>query len=96
MSAKAVVSVIGNDSIDRQESEEFIVRFGDPPEKTAGGVGKKVRTFSEGLIELDGRESVSAIAENPTGMTADSKGFVLLADVGRPAAQEFSGLFVQP
>ena len=78
VSAKAVVSVIGNDSIDRQESEEFIVRFGDPPEKTAGGVGKKVRTFSEGLIELDGRESVSAIAENPTGMTADSKGFVLL------------------
>ena len=78
VSAKAVVSVIGNDSIDQQESEEFIVRFGDPPEKTAGGVGKKVRTFSEGLIELDGRESVSAIAENPTGMTADSKGFVLL------------------
>lgn len=77
VSAKAVVSV-GNDSIDRQESEEFIVRFGDPPEKTAGGVGKKVRTFSEGLIELDGRESVSAIAENPTDMTADSKGFVLL------------------
>ena len=78
VSAKAVVSVIGNDSIDQQESEEFIVRFGDPPEKTAGGVGKKVRTFSEGLIELDGRESVSAIAENPGGMTADSKGFVLL------------------
>ena len=78
VSAKVVVSVVGNESVAPQESEEFIVRFGDPPEKTAGGVGKKVRTFSEGLIELDERDSVSAIAENPVGMTADSKGFVLL------------------
>ena len=78
VSAKAVVSVIGNESIAPQESEEFTIRFGDPPERTAGGVGKKVRTFSEGLIELDGRGSVSAIAENRTGLTVDSKGFVLL------------------
>ena len=78
VSAKVVVSVIGNDAIERQESEEFIIRFGQPPESTAGGIGKKVRTFSEGLVELDDREAVSAVAASPIGLTADSKDFVLL------------------
>ena len=54
ISAKVIVSVVGSDSVERQESEEFVVRFGQPPEHEHGGVGKKVRTFSEGLIELDG------------------------------------------
>ena len=35
VSAKVVVSVVGNDEVERQESEEFIIRFGEPPEKTA-------------------------------------------------------------
>ena len=48
--------MIGNDSVEPQESEEFVIRFGQPPEREQGGVGKKVRTFSEGLIELDDRE----------------------------------------
>ena len=78
VSAKVVVSVIGDDAIERQESEEFIIRFGQPPESTAGGIGKKVRTFSEGLVELDDREAVSAVAASPIGLAADSKGFVLL------------------
>ena len=56
--AKVVVSVIGNDIVEPQESEEFTIRFGQPPEREPGGVGKKVRTFSEGLIELDDREMV--------------------------------------
>ena len=78
LSAKAVVSVLGNDAVEQKESEEFIIRFGKPPEKTAGGVGKKVRAFSEGLIELDDRENVSTIADRMIGMTVDAKGFVLL------------------
>ena len=78
VSAKVVVSVIGTDTIERQESEEFIIRFGQPPESPASGVGRKVRTFSEGLAELDSRESASAIAANPIGLKADAKGFVLL------------------
>ena len=72
ISAKVVISVIGNDSLAPQESEEFIIRFGQPPEREQGGVGKKVRTFSEGLIELDNRELVSALASS-TGMS--SRGF---------------------
>jgi hypothetical protein len=37
-----------------------------------------VRTFSEGLIELDDRETVSALASSTGSLPVDSKGFVLL------------------
>ena len=74
VSAKVVVSVVGNDVIEHQESEEVLIRFGETPEKTAGGAGKKVRTFSEGLVELNDRESVSAIVDNPAGFSFDEKG----------------------
>ena len=77
VSARAVVAVVGNDTVESQESEEFIIRFGEPPESTAGGAGKLVRTFSEGLIELDERERASAIADNPAA-TGEAKDFVLL------------------
>ena len=73
ISAKVVVSVVGDDEVQRQESEEFQIRFGDPPDKTAGGAGKRVRAFSEGLIELDDRESVSAMANSPAGFEFDEK-----------------------
>lgn len=78
VSAKVVVSVIDNDQIDRQESEEFIIRYGSPPETQAGGVGKKVRTFSEGVIELGDRDKVSELASSPGQLPVDPKGFVLL------------------
>ncbi len=73
VSAKVVVSAVGNDDVELQESEEFIIRFGEPPEKTVGGTGKKVRAFSEGLVELSDRESVSTIADKPTGFSVDEK-----------------------
>ena len=78
ISAKVIVSVIGDDSVERQESEELTIRFGQPPERPEGGVGKTVRTFSEGLIELDDREIVSALASSTSSFPVDSKGFVLL------------------
>ncbi len=76
--AKVVVSVIGNDQVESQESEEFTIRFGKPPEHEPAGVGKKVRTFSEGLIELEDRETVSVLASSTESLPVDSKGFVLL------------------
>jgi DNA phosphorothioation-dependent restriction protein DptH len=76
--AKVVLSVLGNDQVESQESEDFIIRFGQPPDHGTGGVGKMVRTFSEGLIELDNREMVSELASLPRTLSADSKGFVLL------------------
>ena len=78
VSARVVVSVIGRDAVDKQETEEFVIRFGEPPEKIASGAGRKVRTFSEGVIDLAHRETVEAIAANPTSISEDSKGFVLL------------------
>ena len=78
LSARVAVSVVGRDEIERQESEEFVIRFGDPQVPPAGGAGRKVRTFSEGLIEFPSRETAAAVAENPTCVTADARGFVVL------------------
>ena len=78
LSARVVVSVIDRDAIERQPTEEFVIRFGEPQELTAGGGGRKVRTFSEGLIEFPGRETTASVAENPTCITDDARGFVVL------------------
>ena len=78
LSARVVVSVIDRDEIERQASEEFVIRFGEPQEPAAGGSGRKVRTFSAGLIEFPGRETTASVAENPTCITDDAKGFVVL------------------
>ena len=78
VAAKAVISVIGNEQIDPKDTEEFTIRFGQPPEHEPGSVGKKVRTFSEGLIDLENREKVSELASSVRTLTVDSKGFVLL------------------
>lgn len=75
--AKVVVEVAGNDAIESEESEEFRIRFGETPVQERGGVGTKVRTFSEGLAELESREAVSTIAASPS-VSVDSKGFILL------------------
>ncbi|MCC6454488.1 MAG: ATP-binding protein [Caldilineaceae bacterium] len=78
VSAKIVVSVVGNDQVEPEESEEFTIRLGMPPVHEPAGVGKKVRTFSEGVMELDERENVAAIAASTVALPEDSKGFVLL------------------
>ena len=78
ISAKVVISVVGNDAIDPQESEEFNIRFGEPPERTAGGAGRKVRAFSEGLVELDDWESMSSIADSSANFDFDAKGNLVL------------------
>ena len=78
ISAKVVVSVVGNDDVVNQETEEFIIRHGEPPEKTAGGAGKKFRTFSEGLIELDERQRVSMVVDAQSGFAFDDKNNLML------------------
>lgn len=60
LSAKVVISVVGNDAVEAQESEEFVIRFGAAPDRGTSGVGKIMRTFSEGTIELDARDNVTA------------------------------------
>ncbi|WP_052344013.1 ATP-binding protein [Kallotenue papyrolyticum] len=78
ISAKLIVSVIGSDVVEPQETEEFTIRFGEPPDRLRGGGGKEVRTFSEGLIELSDREAVSELTSDPSAFREDPRGFVLL------------------
>ena len=76
--AKVVVSVIGEPEVDPQESEDFLICFGQADVSEQGGIGKIVRTLSEGLIELKDRDMVSSIASSNNKLAMDSKGFVLL------------------
>lgn len=76
--AKVELSVIGNDVVERQETEEFIIRFGTPSQDPPSSTGKKVRTFSEGVIELGNREAVSTLASSTENVSVDSKGYVVL------------------
>lgn len=78
LAARVVVSVIGNNAVEQQKSEEFNIRFGQPTDRVRGGVGNMVRTFSEGLIELDSRDTVSNHVSSLGNLQADSKDFVLL------------------
>lgn len=87
VSAKVRVSVVGK-SVVAPDTEEFVIRFGQPLPLPAGGVGKKVRTFSEGLIELGDRGRVSAISDN-LDKAVDAKGFVLLRVSDGPRRRSF-------
>jgi DNA phosphorothioation-dependent restriction protein DptH len=78
ISAKVVVSVLGSDAVEPRESEEFTIRFGEPPERQSGGVAKGVRTFSEGVIEVADRETVSELVSAIAPVGEDSKGFLVL------------------
>ncbi len=78
ISAKVVISVPGQELVVPQETEEFVIKFGHPPDIEKGGVGKKVRSLSEGLIELESRELVSSVASSSDNLSIDSKGFVVL------------------
>ena len=89
--AKVVVAVIGEEPerVEPQESEEFVIRFGDPPDPP-GGVGKVERTFSEGIAGLAGLRSRDAAAEIATSPSlaagSGSGGYVTLrtpVDQGR-------------
>ena len=86
--AKVVVSVIGDtNQFGTQESEEFVIRFGEPPRQEAGGIGKVERTFSEGLADMRSRDTVAEIATRPTlAAGSGASGYVTLrtpAELGR-------------
>jgi hypothetical protein len=82
ISAKVRVSAIGSE-VEPKETEELTIRFGEPPEREKVGGASKVRTFSEGLIELADREAVSAVCSAPSALREDSRGFVLLGTSDR-------------
>lgn len=75
--ARVVLSVVGSDSIASQETEEFEIVCGEPPE---GGtpVGKGFRAFSDALIELGNREEVEAMTSLSTTLPRNVKGDFLV------------------
>lgn len=61
VTAKVVIEVVGVQGIERQESEEFVIRYDDDPVPVPSETAANVRTFSEGLAELSSRDSVREI-----------------------------------
>ena len=92
ISARVTVSVIGDSQIEPKESEEFIIRFGEPLEQERIGGGKKVRAFSEGVIDLETRETVSnlvaAMASSECPLQLDAKGSLTLRTPQRGKAYQ--------
>lgn len=84
ISAKVVVSVAGAEKDERDaeenaliaESEEFQIRFGEPPARTSSGVGKTFRRAVDGLIELADRDRITALASSTEPIDVDGKGFL--------------------
>ncbi len=83
IAARVIVSVIGVESVEPRESEEFIIRIGEAPGEEPPGVGRPVRAFSEGLIELEDRKTISALVASRGSLLAeenavrtDAKGFL--------------------
>lgn len=78
--AKVIVEIVGGpEQIAPQESDEFVIRFGNAPDPGSGSVGKVERTFSEGLADLSSRDVVTEIASHPTQEVGSrSPGYVIL------------------
>ena len=67
----------GSGRVLSDESEEFEIVRGELPGKKAAA-GKRYRTFSDGLIELSGREAVTAMASFGLTRPAEAKGGFLV------------------
>ena len=77
LSAKVVVAAAYNQELEPQVSEEFIIRFGQTLDPETRGFRETIRTFSEGLADMENRATVSMLADQ-SPVIEDSKGFVLL------------------
>ena len=77
INATVKVSVLGNDNFESKPSEEFKICFGEQPDADKVSGGTKVRTLSEGLIDLDDRDMIAVIATKNQNLQIDSKDFVL-------------------
>jgi DNA polymerase III delta prime subunit len=78
ISAKVRLSVIENEKLEPQESEEFTIRFGQLPGQPESRLGKTVRTFSEAVIELEDRIEVSELFSAIPPIQEDPRGFLVL------------------
>ncbi len=75
--ARVVLSVVGSDTIDSEESEEFEIVCGERPEASTP-VGKRFRAFSDALIELGTRDEVAAMTSFAETIPKRAKGDFLV------------------
>ena len=80
--AKVSLSVVGTDSIETRESEEFEIVCGERP-PGASPVGRRYRTFSEALIELGSRAEVEAMTSLTTTVPKNARGDYLIWNAPR-------------
>ena len=93
--AKVVVSVVGIETVTK-ESEDFLIRRGRVlAHEPASSLGMKVRTLSEGLVELDSREEVSSIVASMK-VTVDSKGNASLRTPAKEDGRKSYRVFQPP
>ena len=59
--ARVRIAAIGAEGVEPQETEEFLLQFGQPPDKPNAGSGKKVRSLVEAAIHLPDREALNAV-----------------------------------
>ena len=80
VSVRVKIEVTGDSGIDPEESEDFVIRFGDISDvSVAATSGQKVRTFSEGVVELGTRETLSNTTSSlPDVVRVDAKGKLVL------------------
>ena len=77
--ARVRLSVVGREDIEPQESEEFVIRFGEGEEKVGSGAGRTVRTFSDGLADAGSRKDVEEVLRRESVARYDHrKGKVVL------------------
>lgn len=79
--ARVFLEVVGSENVRQQESEEFRIRAAEPKAEDHGSVAaasgaRRVRTFSEGLAELDSHESLLEVTHE--SMKQDGEGYVVL------------------
>ena len=75
--AKVSISVVNNDEVEAEESEEFTIRFGDAVEREAASVASIVRTFSEGISSVRDRSTAAELALKRI-VTPDAKDYLVL------------------
>lgn len=89
LSARAQVEVVGNPTIEPEETEEFIVCTGEPEMQNAASGARRMRTFSEALVELGSWPAVSALVGGISParpLATDRKSHIVLRSAERGKA----------
>jgi hypothetical protein len=86
--AKVIVRALGVDGLEEQETEDFILAFGDVTGAVKSSSGLTVRAVVEGMINLESREDLVEACRKRSNIQIwdeDKKGFVVFRTAGKGA-----------